>query len=116
MFIEALGAAPALVEVSDKLPTMSDLLVESAAIGIVFFLLARVKRWLAIPGLLIGYWTCACTLSMLSYFGEDLLAEQGVRYIASALGSALFVVISPLAGAVLARRGQRRTSSVVSAP
>jgi hypothetical protein len=107
-----------LLEVSDKMPTIADLLLRSAMIGSVLFALTWFRWWMAIPALVV-----CCSISNTIWFcyeyfawGDsplhDWLHEQGWRLLAGMIVSDLLLFLGPAAGAVIAWRRQhlRRAS------
>src|SRR5262245_42429756 len=101
---------PLMAEVSDKMPTIMEILLQGAIVGVALFLLSSLRWWLVVPGLAIAFWFVASTVALWLEvpMPEALIHEQGIRYFAFAVAADLLVLLGATGGVVFGRRRRSR--------
>jgi hypothetical protein len=96
----------AAAEVSDKMPTISAILIQGSVVGAVLFALCRFRWWFVALGVPIALWFAAGTVALWleAPMREALLHEQGAVYFFSAAMADVLIVVGTVAGALLGRR------------
>jgi len=99
----------AFAEVSDKIPSIGNLLVQGLAFGVIALGLAWFRWWLGAVGLAVALLMVSGTVDMWQapYVGGAIRREQGIGYFVGALASALLVLAGSMVGAIV---GFRRRS------
>jgi hypothetical protein len=98
-----------LLEVSDKLPTIGDLLIRGAVVGGVLFLVSWLRWWMSIPAIVVSCLFLNPLYFCYEYFAglstlHGWLEEQGWPLIAGMIVSDLLLILGPVAGAAIAWR------------
>ena len=101
--------AAAMAEVSDKLPSMSQLWAQGAVVSAVLLILIWRNIWFSILGA-----AAAVLFRVMSYdsladpfVGPAIITEQGNLYVFSSYGSVALIVLGSALGCVLNRKRLR---------
>ncbi len=96
---------PALAEVSDKMPTITDHWIFAVPVAIVALLLGRYRWQLGVAFLLVPLWMFSGVVYLFFFdsVGSGLIAEQGIKYLVSEVGAASLVFAMCLVGIIVGR-------------
>ena len=95
-----------MAEVSDKMPTIADHWRFAIPAAIIGFLIASYRWQLGVAFLLVPLlmFDGIVYLFFFDTVGRGLMAEQGIEYLVSKIGSASFVLATCIVGIMIARR------------
>jgi hypothetical protein len=103
-----------LLEVSDKMPTIGDLLLRGAVIGSVLFLVSWFRWWMSIPAIVVSCLFHNTLYFCYEYFAGGIstlhgwLEEQGWPLLGGMIASDLLLIVGPVSGGVIAWRRSHR--------
>ena len=104
----------AVAEVSDKMATIPEVLIQGAAAAAIAFAVSRFRWWLIFiaAGWALLLTVGACGLWEEKHMREAVLHEQGIKYFAAFLAEVGCVVAGGVFGALLNRRAWRAQQGV----
>ena len=96
----------AFAEVSDKMPSITEIILKGIVIAVVVFMAGRLKWWLGLIALPVAVLFLIGTISLWHEVGmrEALLKEQGWLYFAALAFQVFIISLASIVGAVIGYR------------
>lgn len=115
LFIVLLSPSLALAEVSDKMPSISAVLLQGSVLAGLLFALSWFRLWFLALGLLVSVFFIVGTIELWqeTQMRDALLREQRSKYIVALAATDLLVLASSILGAVFGWRKRRHTQPII---
>lgn len=115
LFIVLLSPNLALAEVSDKMPSISAVLLQGALVAALLFVLSWFRWWLVALGVLVSAFFIIGTIELWrdTPMRDALLNEQGSKYFVALAATDLLALASSILGAVFSWRKRHHAQPII---
>jgi hypothetical protein len=115
LFVVLLSPSLALAEVSDKMPSISAVLLQGSVVAALFFALSWFRWWLVVRGVLVSTFFTVGTIELWREvpIREALLNEQVSKYFVALATTDLLALAASILGAVFCWRKRHVAQPII---